>query len=217
MKKLIALAFLFLPFLSNSQSCCPFIYKMEMIPAIPNDSVVTKLFKFTGTFRLGEIHLQEVYQSRDTIYVEECYFMYPLDKWDFYYDTVTLGKLDQGTYVLNYQAIVADTFPFCRDDFRNDTSFTFEVKKYSNIPIVEDLEKFKIYPNPAAGRILQIQSAEKLETIEVFDLNGNLVKILNEDSILGRTINLEGLSGGLFFVKAKMTNGQFYLQRLALF
>ncbi|MEZ5059120.1 MAG: T9SS type A sorting domain-containing protein [Saprospiraceae bacterium] len=217
MKKLLTLPFLFLPFLSNGQYCCPVIYKMEILPAIPNDSVVTKLFKITGTFRLSEIYSQDVYQSADTIYVEECYIMFPLDKSDVYYDTVSLGKLDPGTYVLNYQGIVADTFSICREDFRNDSIFTFEVKKYSNVPIVEDLEKFKIYPNPSADRVLQIQSAEKLDAIEIFDLNGNLVKTLNENQSIGSTINLEGLSRGLFLVKVETVKGHFYLQRLALF
>lgn len=70
----------------------------------------------------------------------------------------------------------------------------------------EELSSFVIYPNPSDG-IFQIQMPKKENVwVEVFDLNGKLVFAEQLSSSNNATLNLTGLSNGVYTLKLHSTD-----------
>jgi hypothetical protein len=67
-----------------------------------------------------------------------------------------------------------------------------------------------IYPNPSNGEFELNYTANKIKTsIEVYDMNGRLVFINNDDKLIGENttkVNLSKLSKGMYFIKTESGN-----------
>jgi hypothetical protein len=65
---------------------------------------------------------------------------------------------------------------------------------------------FIVYPNPADEKIQLKSGKENVISIEIYNLQGLLLKsfAVNDKSI---TVDISGLAGGMYFLKAKMENG----------
>lgn len=66
-----------------------------------------------------------------------------------------------------------------------------------------------IYPNPSGG-IFQIQSEEKMEEIEIYNMDGQLIQQLKNVS----SFDLSAYLDGMYFVRAR-SNGFIYTERVA--
>jgi hypothetical protein len=65
---------------------------------------------------------------------------------------------------------------------------------------------FKLFPNPSAGQTnLRLSAVNENTLIEVYNANGVLVNHINPTS---KTISIEGLSQGLYFVKVRNEQGE---------
>jgi hypothetical protein len=71
-----------------------------------------------------------------------------------------------------------------------------------------------VYPNPANDRV-SISSAEKINTIDVYDLKGEL--ILSESVASTQTnLDLSDLNAGIYLAKINMVNGDIQTKKITL-
>jgi len=69
-----------------------------------------------------------------------------------------------------------------------------------------DANSIKVYPNPSSG-LLTIDASEKtLESIQVFDLDGRLVKSLSQIHGTEKEINLGDLAKGIYLIKIQLND-----------
>jgi uncharacterized protein YjdB len=68
------------------------------------------------------------------------------------------------------------------------------------------LRSFKIYPNPTSN-ILFIEAAEKINLIEIFSLDGRLVKTEN---VVLNSINISELNDGIYLMSVTSSNTRFF-------
>ena len=68
------------------------------------------------------------------------------------------------------------------------------------------VSSIKVYPNPVYNS-LTVESGSIIYSIEVCDITGKVVKTMNKISRKYTTLNMEGLTKGLYFVKVRSKNG----------
>ncbi|WP_196894005.1 choice-of-anchor L domain-containing protein [Aureivirga marina] len=73
-------------------------------------------------------------------------------------------------------------------------------------------EKFKIYPNPSNGTIY-INNYEQIASFKVFDYRGAEVC---DYQVLNKTIDLQNLENGIYFLEIENREGEVYLDKLIL-
>lgn len=112
-------------------------------------------------------------------------------------NSLELRKLEiSGDYILKITAtgrtIIDDLTWTTYDGLSNDESF---------------FKNFEIYPNPSKG-ILKIDTDVKLDTYQVFSVNGKLVK---SGTLIGNDINVENLHSGYYRLIVK--SGDYQINR----
>jgi hypothetical protein len=75
-------------------------------------------------------------------------------------------------------------------------------------------ESVKIYPNPASGQVIHIQSENKLDRVRLFSLSGEeLISFpLNGEKYC--MVNLSGVPAGCFFLSLRYTDGRIRVHKL---
>ena len=73
------------------------------------------------------------------------------------------------------------------------------------------VQQFTITPNPSKDHI--IINGNNIKTLKLIDINGRVVKIINPVSNC-TSININGISNGLYFIQAKYTNGSIQTEKL---
>jgi len=93
--------------------------------------------------------------------------------------------------------------------FSQDTTIVLEFgdcqRPTSTTKIIENLTDLIIYPNPSNG-LLNINTNQKINTVSVYNMIGNLVmvkNIYNSQSIL----NIENLTNGVYFIQLNLNDG----------
>jgi uncharacterized repeat protein (TIGR01451 family) len=80
------------------------------------------------------------------------------------------------------------------------------------------LSNYLLYPNPASSSF-QIEindSTEKLKTIEITDVLGKIVRKIVEPTSNQQTINVDGFSKGIYFVKITLENNLIQTKKLVI-
>lgn len=69
-------------------------------------------------------------------------------------------------------------------------------------PQVESSEAFKIYPNPSNGQFtVQSKNGESIETIQIFNASGNLMKEIARVGSSNFNINMQNLPNGIYMIQ----------------
>lgn len=94
---------------------------------------------------------------------------------------------------------------------QNDSNTRYTVYVYGNVGIDDKTTsaELKIYPNPAK-QVINIESTDKVEEINIFDANGKLVQ--SQQQISGDQIQLNQLSKGLYWIKIQSASNS-YVQK----
>jgi hypothetical protein len=94
-----------------------------------------------------------------------------------------------------------------------DTSDCMSINNVGMSEQSSDKISFLIYPNPNRGNFLiKSMNSILIYNIKIFDLNGRLIKLINEKKYSGEIINFEGESG-IYFVRFEFKNNN-YLYKL---
>jgi hypothetical protein len=72
----------------------------------------------------------------------------------------------------------------------------------------------KVFPNPASGHVF-IEAAEMFESIEIFNLNGKMIKAYDNNASLTQMLDLSGIERGAYLVKANSGN-QSHVRKLQI-
>lgn len=72
--------------------------------------------------------------------------------------------------------------------------------------VIENEKVFRIYPNPSTGTVT-VESSSLLKYISVFSIDGKLVLYQSEVQPHLQSINLQGLSSGIYIIMAETDNG----------
>ena len=107
-------------------------------------------------------------------------------------DIVTNGTADVTNYVGNIQ------FDY------GFSEVSYQKPSYTSV--------YKLYPNPSTGTVyFRNQTGVIPNSLEVYDNLGQIVKIIKvEDAVTEIKIDLEGMTPGVYYVKADMTGEDFY-------
>lgn len=103
------------------------------------------------------------------------------------------AQLDPGSYILaidGYSTLTGNSL--CTFEF--STNFTNNIFSFNNALVLTN----SIFPNPATN-YFTIKSENTPANVQVFDLNGKLVKSINNYS--DENIDITDLQGGIYFVK----------------
>ncbi len=81
------------------------------------------------------------------------------------------------------------------------------VNQLTDVPIYENVSNVKLFPNPA-NNIVQIESgnlSNNNSELTIYDIRGNLVKLINIDSNFGKNtqFNVDDLNNGIYIVELK--------------
>jgi hypothetical protein len=71
--------------------------------------------------------------------------------------------------------------------------------------MVEKVNSYSLYPNPSNG-IVTIKSVDKIKTLKVYNMIGNLVMIKNISNTQS-ILNIEHLTNGVYFMELNLDNG----------
>lgn len=74
--------------------------------------------------------------------------------------------------------------------------------------LVNDVWKVKLYPNPATGGRLQIQSNSKIKSLRITDVNG--IAVLNKPALVSSDLNISSLARGYYFVEVVNDKNEVY-------
>lgn len=88
-------------------------------------------------------------------------------------------------------------------------TITFTLKNVLSVDETNDVESVSIYPNPSNG-VISISNIISLETLEIYNINGSLVKQINlENNYDINTIDLDlnDLNTGIYLTKFTDNNG----------
>ena len=77
------------------------------------------------------------------------------------------------------------------------------------------IENVKLYPNPSEGSI-SISNARNIETVEIYNILGRLVKLISMDQDTTLELDLSDLSKGMYLVKITDLNANTKSQKLIL-
>lgn len=78
-------------------------------------------------------------------------------------------------------------------------------KKLSN-EIFEVFTNVIVYPNPSNNHKINIQSEKALDSIEIININGQLIQVINNPEIDNSIYTIDNLPSGFFFLKITANN-----------
>ena len=90
--------------------------------------------------------------------------------------------------------------------FSQDTTLNLQFGSCTDPTNVNQIESnFSIYPNPSNG-IINVQAVEKINTVNVYNMIGNLVMVRNISNTQ-TTLDIEKLTNGIYFIELNFDNG----------
>src|SRR5688572_24755725 len=85
--------------------CCPYISELKVIPSNPTTNDEIKIALIVTTTSLGfKLGIGYNILNQNTIEINGCYFAGPLTQPQVYMDTIVVGQLGSGDYILNFTA-----------------------------------------------------------------------------------------------------------------
>lgn len=72
---------------------------------------------------------------------------------------------------------------------------------------------FRIFPNPVTST-LYVESDKKIESVEIYNLNGQQIRSLNDGSRSKISVNVDNLKNGEYLVIVKLTTNELLTQKL---
>lgn len=216
MMKQFWLVFLFLTsgFLSIGQN--PFIASMEVSPQNPATNEEVFLITHTITGNLGQYLGSTVDVTGNSITVESCYFQGVLTQIDEYFDTISLGFFNAGTYSLEYVAFISLDINDCDYQSSNSADTAFFVEGFANLNEGE-LHTIDVFPNPSLeNEVITIQSESPINKLELVDVHGKTVPISFTEQNSKHQFTLSGILSGVYFLSIQLESTERIVRRITV-
>ncbi|MDX5320179.1 MAG: T9SS type A sorting domain-containing protein [Bacteroidota bacterium] len=204
MKHLAGALFLFL-FLSprvsgqHMQVANPII-----IPESPKagDSVFVRLRSMTTSVTVSNGYVQQ--RIADSFNIHHCVRGFILLAVKSYDDTLFLGVLDTGNYVVHFTMYATSRGDTCEYLIPHDSTTYFKVSPATSL-VSYSIDEFRVYPNPSHGELnlTGIKSTLGVVTLSIYQVDGKRVHS-QELPLSGGTdakLKLEGFPNGLYFLE----------------
>ena len=212
MKHLIAVSFLAFAFGSFGQS--PYIVSIEILPQYPTTNDEVFLATHVETGNLGQYAGSVVGVSGSVVTVESCYNVGWSTQPQTYFDTISIGYLNIGTYNLNYTCSTSSDGVNC-DQGSNNRDTSFIVQKFvsidENAPITVD-----IYPNPTKMDAFRIKSPTQIKSIELINHQGCTVPFECTRQNENYSIQLKSTSKGSYLILLTFETGETMRKRISV-
>lgn len=193
----LLIVFLGLNTLAFSQ-CCPYINSVEVLPQNPDGSDEISIATFIATPGNGAFLQHQFHWENDTLVVEACYYSGLLTVVTEIYDTVPIGTVPAGDYVLQFIASISSDEDSC---VANDSQ-TFFSSFSVNAAVGLDANKqllSKLYPNPAKEFVMLTSVSEK-PMVQVFAFTGQQVEIPMIHAGNELLLDIHSLAAGIYEV-----------------
>ncbi|HZF99392.1 MAG TPA: T9SS type A sorting domain-containing protein [Chitinophagales bacterium] len=188
--------------------CCPYIDGVEIFPEMATDEdsvyVVTTVTTPNLGAYLGETHTV----IGDTILIDACYYSGMLTALQTYVDTINVGLLAPGTYVVRFIARISSDANQCVPTGQMQDSvlapFTVTVTNALQ-PVHQGV--VKLYPNPASDRI-HISLGGSHEIVSVMNALGATARprlVLAAGDMA--TLDVSDLPDGIYTVSLRDESG----------
>jgi len=125
---------------------------------------------------------------------------------DFYADLNQSGGYDAPPTDHAWRLVVDNAMGDVDLDFTHNTTFT-DIMNEGTTSAASTYAKMalKVYPNPAAS-LITIESESMIRSAEIFSISGAVVKSVPGIDSRRRSISLDGLAGGVYFIKVTSDN-----------
>jgi hypothetical protein len=110
-----------------AQTCCPWINSAVLIPANPTTQDTIKLATNVSTPSQGSILSSGATIQGTTVFATACYFSGMLPAIGTYIDTIVIGVLPVGSYMLNFNAFMSTSNTNCVPVDSNSSRIPFSV------------------------------------------------------------------------------------------
>lgn len=178
--------------------CCPYITTVEILPQNPNAADNIQVATLVATPNNGALINHQFHWENDTLVVEACYYDGFLTVITEIYDTIDIGQVPEGDYVLEFVASTSIYEDSCVVSESQSYTTTFSVSEVLGLLPNETWQSI-LFPNPAKEWVTLTGVSEK-STISVYGLDGKRVEVPYTFSGDVSVFDLRALSAGMYKV-----------------
>lgn len=178
----------------------PTILATTIIPQSPGPNDIVKIVTHVSTPNQGIIVdlIHSVSHNPKEINLRPCYWQGMLTALQTHIDTFVVGQLQAGVYTINHKAYMSSTQQHCTKTDSNLVVSTLTVGALTTRIQTLEQYKVKIYPSPVSDKLF-FTGKENYSVVEIFQLDGRLVKSVNVDD--QGSVHVAFLSKGIYFVR----------------
>ncbi|ASS49987.1 MAG: hypothetical protein A3D31_10460 [Candidatus Fluviicola riflensis] len=178
--------------------CCPYITSVEVLPQNPNESDAIRVATYISTPGNGAFINHQFHWENDTLVVEACYYSGALAVITDIYDTVDIGQVPAGDYVLHFLASTSIYEDSCVIGESQSYTTTFSVSDIVGLTPNES-ESPILYPNPAKEWVM-LRAVPEKSVVQVFALTGEKLEVPMYSSDGALMLDVRLLAAGFYEV-----------------
>jgi len=176
--------------------CCPYIDSVQVAPENPLTTDEIQVFTLVAPPNLGSLISHDFFLQNDTLYINACYYSGFLTVVLEIPDTLTIGSLPEGDYVLSFTATMSYNESTCvAESSQNDISY-FTVGSTAAL-LESELSMNLLYPNPVQSSLTLTGITDDTQVV-VYDLKGSLIEVPVLFSAGSVILELNGLVAGWY-------------------
>lgn len=195
----LQLLLVFLGFNSLAMAqCCPYITTVEILPQNANAADNIQVATLVATPNNGALINHQFHWENDTLVVEACYYDGFLTVITEIYDTIDIGQVPEGDYVLEFVASTSIYQDSCVISESQSYTTAFSVSEVLGLEPIDSLQSI-LFPNPA-NEWVTLTGVSENSTIIVYGLDGKRVEVPYTFSGDVSVFDLSALSAGMYKV-----------------
>jgi hypothetical protein len=99
------------------------------------------------------------------------------------------------------------TFQGNRNPYIDNNNYVYMIwGQVLNVANYDVFKEVTIYPNPILDGIINIKTDMIIDNIELLNINGQLIRVVNKPLLIDNNIKIENLSKGFYFLKLSALN-----------
>lgn len=198
MKKLLML-FIFTVLFAPGRSQTAYLFTPTIIPEYPTSADVVKIVTRVTTPQLAfaiDPTTFSIIQNLKEIDISACYYLSVAMAIGDYKDTLVIGQLAPGTYLIKQKFYTSSKVQICQPFDTNSVNLNFVVTTTTGFK-ENQKNAVKIFPNPANDRVYIENSG--FEKVTIYSAEGRVLKAMD---LKGKTeIDISVLCEGLYFMR----------------